>query len=80
MLRPRLTQLATTCNLHGPPLRSTTIDPATRPKLHTPGLLLTLRAVFLGRIALASAIFFAAVFVWLDAPAADTLVASLAFV
>ncbi len=75
-----MTDLATTCNLHRPPLRSAKIDPATRPKLQTPGLLLTLRAVFFGRIVLASAIFFAAVTVWLDAPASDTRIASLAFV
>ncbi len=75
-----MTGLATPSNLQPAPARSRKIEPAARPQFQTPGTLRTLRAVFLGRVVLASAIFFAAVSVWLDAPAVDTLIASLAFI
>ncbi|MEP6905901.1 MAG: ATP-binding protein [Gemmatimonadales bacterium] len=56
------------------------IDPAARPHATVPSQFRTLRAVYLGRFILASAIFFAALSVWLHADSADTLIAALAFI
>src|SRR5687767_589647 len=80
MLPAVIDGVADPLQLHPAPAWSRKIEPALRPRLQTPGLVRTLRAVFLGRVALASAIFFAAVSVWLDAPASATLIASLAFI
>jgi signal transduction histidine kinase len=56
------------------------IEPAARPHAAVPSQSRTLRAVYLGRLIVASAIFFAALSVWLHADSSDTLIAALAFV
>lgn len=56
------------------------IEPAARPNAAVPSQFRTLRAVYLGRFVLASAIFFAALSVWLHADSVDTLIAALAFI
>ncbi len=76
-----LTALPAPCKLHPTPLRQEeSIEPAARPYAAVPSQSRTLRAVYLGRLILASAIFFAALSVWLHADSADTLIAALAFV
>lgn len=55
-------------------------EPEQRQSPAAPSHYRTLRWVYVGRLALATAIFFAAVSVWLNADSAATLVASLAFV
>jgi len=56
------------------------IELAARPHAAVPSQFRTLRAVYLGRFVLASAIFFAALSVWLHANSVDTLIAALAFI
>ncbi len=56
------------------------IESPDRLQAAVPSQFRTLRWVFIGRLVLATAIFFAAVSVWLDADSAATLIASLAFV
>ncbi len=56
------------------------IESAVRPQSLIPSQTRTLRAVYIGRMALASAIFFAALSTWLQAASSQTLIASLAFV
>ena len=67
-------------NLQPAPTKGGDIQPAVRPQAKVPSQFRTLRWVYLGRLILASAIFFAAVSVWLNAASSDTLIASLAFV
>jgi len=56
------------------------IEPADDYRPVAPSHFSTLRWVYVGRLVLATAIFFAAVSVWLDADSVATLVASLAFI
>src|SRR5438270_3377255 len=56
------------------------IEPADLVESTVPSHFRTLRWVYLARLILATAIFFAAVSVWLRAEGVDTLVASLAFI
>jgi signal transduction histidine kinase len=75
-----LTDPSSPCNLQPAPDGGGIIGPAVPPQSLLPGQSRVLRLVYIGRLVLASAIFFAAISVWLDAASADTLVASLAFV
>ena len=63
-----------------PCIQEESIEPAVRPRAAVPSQSRTLRAVYLGRLVLASAIFFAALSVWLNADSASTLIAALAFI
>jgi signal transduction histidine kinase len=56
------------------------VEPPEKPVVGIPSYQRTLRWVYLGRLALATAIFFAAVSVWLHADSEATLAASLAFI
>src|SRR5438046_2984729 len=56
------------------------LEPADLVESTVPSHFRTLRWVYLARLVLATAIFFAAVSVWLSADSADTLIASLAFI
>jgi signal transduction histidine kinase len=56
------------------------VEPAQPVQPAVPSVFRTLRWVYIGRLVLAAAIFFAAVSVWLDADSVVTLVASIAFI
>lgn len=67
-------------NLQRAPGKGGIIGTEVPPRSLLPGQSRTIRALYIGRLVLASAIFFAAISVWLNADSADTLIASLAFV
>ncbi len=75
-----MTELSSPSNLHPATDTGGIIGTAVPPESQLPGQSRTIRAVYIGRLVLASAIFFAALSVWLNAASADTLIASLAFI
>jgi len=78
---PGLDGDSTPSDLHTIALESQFIlEPADLVESTVPSHFRTLRWVYLARLVLATAIFFAAVSVWLSAESADTLIASLAFI